>query len=196
MTFALVSDIMEPPIMMSAVNRADQNYHLLHQSIGNRGILVPLIVTRRGDKWRCISGTKRLAIARELRIKEVPIFEIACDDHEIPLIQWDCNLDMPHTEPQRRQYLLRIIDQNKGMNLPFLLSMVTVHGYNAVHLLGLNNLVPSLRERVEKGTINLERALTLAWVPYGSKQIEVYMEHHDNTTIEEFRIICSKHRRY
>ena len=75
----------------------------LVESIRGHGILVPLVVCLEGDGWEVISGNRRLACARELRLAEVP-----------------CEIRVFRTKAERR---LAVLEYNRQRRKTFSQSM-------------------------------------------------------------------------
>lgn len=75
------------------LNRESKDFEELQESIETFGILQPLLITRKGDGYIIISGTRRWVIAKELGIELVPAIIIyPQNDFEINVIRNDLNL--------------------------------------------------------------------------------------------------------
>jgi ParB family chromosome partitioning protein len=58
----------------------EENIHELAQSIREKGVIQPLLVRRRGDKYELIAGERRLRAAKYLGLKEIPILVKTVED--------------------------------------------------------------------------------------------------------------------
>ncbi len=77
-----IEDIDSNPFSLSIYGESEDTTDDLIESIANHGILVPLVVSPRESRWILISGHRRLACARRLKLAEVPceIRPIAIED--------------------------------------------------------------------------------------------------------------------
>ena len=93
----------------SNINTESDSFKLLVQSIKDKGILEPLIVTKGdGDSYTLICGERRLEAARQLELESVPvlIIETGKESGEIIALQLTENLQREDLNP---------IDQAKGI---------------------------------------------------------------------------------
>ena len=70
--FMSILDLKASSFSVSIYGRTEEDCHDLIESVRQEGILVPLVVTPRGDLWEVISGHRRLACARALGWESVP----------------------------------------------------------------------------------------------------------------------------
>ena len=82
----------------------------LTASIRENGILVPLMVRKRGDKFEVIDGDRRLKAAWEAGLREVPVMVYALTDSQTHIQRMLANLDRHDTDPvSEAKYIARII---------------------------------------------------------------------------------------
>ena len=82
----------------------------LSASIRENGILVPLLVRPKGDKFEVIDGDRRLAAAWSAGVREVPIIIRALDDRATHIQRMLANKDRADTDPvSEAKYIARLI---------------------------------------------------------------------------------------
>ncbi len=88
----------------------EQEMERLVASIRENGILVPLMVVRRGDKFEVVDGDRRLNAAWKADVREVPVVVHALDDNQVHIQRMLANLDRHDPDPvSEAKYCARII---------------------------------------------------------------------------------------
>src|SRR3990167_5001696 len=64
----------------------------LYVSIRENGILQPLLVRPKGDRYEVIAGNRRLQVARKLGLSEVPCMVRDANDNETAIYRFEENL--------------------------------------------------------------------------------------------------------
>ncbi len=79
-------------------------------SIRENGILVPLLVRPRGDKFEVVDGDRRLAAAFEAGVREIPVVVRDLTDSETHIQRMLANLDRHDTDPlSEAKYIAQIV---------------------------------------------------------------------------------------
>ena len=86
----------EPPVRLSL---EDAELDALTDSIRDEGILVPLLLRRKGDRFEIIDGDRRLAVAFRLRLPAVPAVVRDAGDSETVVLRLLANLDRADPDP-------------------------------------------------------------------------------------------------
>ncbi len=81
-----------PLIRMISIDRIDPNPHQPRSEMGNlqelmasireKGVLEPILVRPRGDRYEIIAGERRYQASRSLKLTEMPCIEMDVDDRE------------------------------------------------------------------------------------------------------------------
>ena len=90
----------------------EQELQRLVSSIRENGILVPLMVRPKGDKFEVIDGDRRLNAAWEADLREVPVVVYPLDDQQTHIQRMLANLDRDDTDPvSEAKYVARLIHE-------------------------------------------------------------------------------------
>ena len=88
----------------------EQELSRLESSIRENGILVPLLVVPRGDKFEVVDGDRRLKAAWNVGLREVPVMVYALSDKQVHIQRMLANLDRHDTDPvSEAKYIARLI---------------------------------------------------------------------------------------
>ncbi|MFH1680702.1 MAG: ParB/RepB/Spo0J family partition protein [Candidatus Eisenbacteria bacterium] len=87
----------------------------LAESIRLKGILQPLVVRRRGDRFQIVAGERRYLAAKQARLERVPVVVREVPDEE--MLQWALieNLQREDLDPVEEAEAFRILIEEKGM---------------------------------------------------------------------------------
>src|SRR3990167_6408163 len=82
----------------------------LTSSIRENGIITPLTVVRRGNKFEVVDGDCRLKAAWEAGLREIPVVVRALSDNEVHIQRMLANKDRSDTDPvSEAKYIARLI---------------------------------------------------------------------------------------
>lgn len=88
----------------------EQELERLAESIRENGILVPLMVRPKGDKYEVIDGDRRLAAAWKADVREVPVMVYDLDDSQTHIQRMLANLDRHDPDPvSEAKYIAKVI---------------------------------------------------------------------------------------
>lgn len=88
----------------------EQEMERLTESIRENGILVPILVVRRGDKFEVVDGDRRLNAAWKADLREVPILVRDLTDEQVHVQRMLANLDRHDPDPvSEAKYCARLI---------------------------------------------------------------------------------------
>jgi len=129
----------------------------LCKSIRERGILVPILVTREGERYRILDGRRRVAAAQQLKLEVVPAILVERGGPDITILAHATRSENPIAELQAIQELVR-----EGLGE----KQIAQAGYAELgrirRLTRLNRLAPELAEKVEAGQIAAGLAFQIA----------------------------------
>lgn len=90
----------------------EQELQRLVSSIRENGILVPLMVRPKGDKFEVIDGDRRLNAAWEAGLREIPVVVYPLDDQQTHIQRMLANLDRDDTDPvSEAKYVAKLIHE-------------------------------------------------------------------------------------
>lgn len=133
-------------------------------SIKEQGILEPLLVRPKGDKFELIAGERRFTAAKELGMKTVPAIVRAVDDHtarEIMLLE---NLQREDLSPLEEAFAISELLAGDGMKQEELAKKIGKSQPWIANRLRLNKAPPELKKFLEKGEISPQHVIVL--LPY------------------------------
>ena len=90
----------------------EQELARLAQSIRENGILVPLLVRSRGDKFEVIDGDRRLAAAWSAGVREVPVMVRDLSDEQTHIQRMLANLDRHDPDPVSEAKYIALLVHN------------------------------------------------------------------------------------
>ncbi len=119
-----------PRIRMIPLDRIDPNPQQARSELGNleelvasiksKGVLEPILVRPRNDRYEIIAGERRFVASKRARLKEIPAIEMDVKDNEAMELALIENL-------QRKD--LDVFEEADGLN-----ALVDIYGYNHVQL--------------------------------------------------------------
>jgi ParB/RepB/Spo0J family partition protein len=157
--------LVETDFPMRAVKTLSVEYRELVDSIKDVGILQPILVRPRGDKFEVVEGTHRWSAAKECKLATVPCLIQELTDDEVLSIQLQANAVSPAT--QRADFAERIhfLMEKKSLTLPQLCAMLHKSAPWVRSILLLRKLNHEAREMVNRGEIGVKSAGMLARLP-------------------------------
>ena len=162
-----VTDIVETDFPMRPVRRTSVEYRELVDSVKDVGILQPLLVRPRGDKFETVEGTYRLYAAKECRLKTVPCLIRELSDDEVLDTQLQANAIRPTTRKAEFADRLRHIMEDKNLTLPQLAGRLHKSTNWLRSILVLSKLTQDAKEMVNRGEISVRAGEMLARLPRG-----------------------------
>jgi len=144
----------------SKIDMTSESFKALMESINNRGVLEPVLVTQKDDKYLLLCGERRFLAAQKLRHETIParIVNAVTEKDEILAIQLVENLQREDLNP---------IDQAKGI----LAYIQAKHPNNVYNLDGVMSTLVSYNRRPED--LPEEIALTVrAIIEISAKSIQ------------------------
>jgi ParB/RepB/Spo0J family partition protein len=131
----------------------------LRKSIEKHGVLQPITVCRRRDRFVVLYGHRRTAAARAAGLKRIPAILVA-EPEALGLRQVVENIERQALNPLDVARALRAhLDANPGMTQAQLAVELGRTGFYVSRKLALLELDPAVRDRVAKGLVGETRAL-------------------------------------
>ena len=99
-------DKIDPPPTAARIRPDDESLSELMASIKIQGILNPLILNKKGDRYYCIAGARRYLAAIKLQLPSVPAAVIQVSDDEAAVLSLHENLFRKNLSPYEESLLL------------------------------------------------------------------------------------------
>jgi len=123
-SFELDADLIDPGAMQPRV-RFDQNkLQELAQSIRSNGVVQPLLVRRRGDRYELIAGERRWRAAKLAGLKRVPVVVREIADEKVLEIALIENIQRENLNPIEEAQAYKSLLENIGLTQELLAQRV------------------------------------------------------------------------
>jgi ParB family chromosome partitioning protein len=146
-----------PRIRMIALQHIDPNPHQARSELGNiselmdsiksKGILEPILVRSKGNRFEIIAGERRFIASKNLGLKEIPCIEMEVEENEAMEIALIENL-------QRKD--LDLFEEADGLQ-----SLIDLYAYNH----------QQVSEKIGKARSTITEILTIAKIPHSVRDI-------------------------
>jgi len=146
-----------PRIRIIPIDRIDPNPHQARSELGDlaelmasikaKGILEPILVRPRGDRFEIIAGERRFVAAQNVGLTEIPCIEMNVPDHEA--------LELALIENLQRKDL-DVFEEADGLK-----ALVDLYGYNH----------QQLAERIGKARSTVTEIITVSRIPAKLRQL-------------------------
>ncbi len=146
----------------------------LVNSIREHGIVQPLIVTRKGNKYELIAGERRLRAAQMLKLDKVPVIVREADEQdklEVALIE---NIQREDLNPLEMARAFRRLIDEFNLTQDDLAKKIGKSRSAVANTLRLLNLPPQIKSAIEKGKITEGHAKILAGMEDEAKQLTLF----------------------
>jgi ParB family chromosome partitioning protein len=148
----------------------------LKESIKGNGILQPILVRKRNDRYELIAGERRLRAARELGWQKVPVLiKEASDEHslEIALIE---NIQRKDLNPMEEARAYMRLMRDYEMTQEKIGEKLGKNRATVANLLRLLNLPEEIQEMLEKNVLSFGHAKAILGLGSPSEQIKLAKE--------------------
>lgn len=158
-------------VALRDVQRENEKYQTLVQSVRKRGVLNSILVREQRDAggvltYGLIDGLQRFSAATDAGQLDIPARIVQMDDAELLEAQIITNVNRIETKPaELSKHLMRILGRNPFMTRAQLAEKVCQSLAWVDERLSLNNLHDDIAKLVDSGSINLTNAYALAKIP-------------------------------
>jgi len=166
-----ISLIEKSEVALRDVDRQNESYILLCDSIRKRGVLNSILVRQVAApggavKYGLIDGLQRFTASHDVGKTHIPARIVDMDDAELLEAQVITNLTRVTTKPAEvSKHFLRILSRNPYMTIDELADKICQSRTYVEQRLSLTKLLPDIQKLVNDGSINLTNAYALAKVP-------------------------------
>jgi len=159
-----MTKLIAPARALRPIRRNDPEYVELVGSIRKDGILQPILVRPKDDKYEIVEGWHRMEAAREAGLDEVPCLIKEMTDKEVLIYQIKCNAIRPKTRSFEYARRLKTL-MEEGVTIQELSAIIDKSVKWIMDQLALNRLCEAARGPVERGEIKMKAVLALANLP-------------------------------
>ncbi|MCZ8018939.1 ParB/RepB/Spo0J family partition protein [Novosphingobium sp.] len=137
----------------------------LAASIGQRGLIQPVIVTPYGaGRWRLVAGERRWRAAQRAQIHEIPAIVRDLDEREVTALALIENLQREDLNPIEEARAYHRLAENDGLTQAEIARLVDKSRSHVANLQRLLSLPDSVVELVEAGKLSMGHARALVGV--------------------------------
>lgn len=168
-TFPESGKVLHVPIHSIDTNTEQPRKHFdetalneLADSIRTHGIVQPLIVVRKGDRYLIIAGERRFRAAKIAGLKEVPVLPAEYDEaeiHEVSLIE---NIQRENLNPVEEASAIRFLMQQYDMTQEEVADRIGKSRPSIANSLRLLSLPDSVLELLKTGALSAGHGKVLA----------------------------------
>jgi ParB family chromosome partitioning protein len=144
----------------------------LAESIKTHGLLQPLVVRRRGDRWQLVAGERRLRAAIKAGWSDVPCQVREADDRQMAEIAIVENLQRKDLNPLEKAASFQDYLQRYGCTQDELAGRLQIDRSTIANLIRLLELPAAVQDAVRNGSISQGHARALLPLGDEARQIE------------------------
>lgn len=154
-------------VALRAVDKQSEDYLKLVESIREKGVLNPVLVSDLGEGiYGLIDGLHRFNGARDAGLQKIPVLIKSLEDTALMEAQIITNLHKVETKPMEyTKQLFRLLSADPMLTKADLADKLSVTAKWLEDRLSLSNLKKDIQELVNEGRIKLANAYSLAKLP-------------------------------
>jgi ParB family chromosome partitioning protein len=138
----------------------------LAQSIAQRGVIQPVIVTALGQgRYRLVAGERRWRAAQKARLHEIPALIRELDEREVMALALIENLQREDLNPVEEGRAYQRLADGEGLTQADIARLVDKSRSHVANLQRLLQLPDAVLDRVEEGTLSMGHARALIGHP-------------------------------
>ena len=150
---------------------ADADLAELADSLGAHGLVQPIVVRARGDRYQLIAGQRRLAAARRLGWANVPVRVLDVDDRQMSEIAIVENLQRRDLDPLEKAASFKQYLATWGCTQDELAKRLSIDRSHVANLIRLLELPEAVQRTLRAGGISMGHARAL--LPLGDENEQV-----------------------
>lgn len=155
---------------------ADAAMAELKASVALNGVLEPVLLRPKGDRYEMISGHRRMAVCKELGIETIPAIVRNLDDDQATLAMVDANRQREYILPSEKAFAYKMRDDalkhlRAGQVVPPVGRTTEQIGKendesdrNVRRMIRLTKLIPPLLDMVDRGKLGTTTAVELSYL--------------------------------
>lgn len=160
-----LSEIDRPARSLRPVRRDSLEYIELVNSVQKDGVLQPILVRPKGERYEIVEGWHRYEASIEAGHDDIPVIVKDLTDREVMILQLKCNAIRPQTRTFEYARRLKLL-MEEGLTLTELSGIIDKSPKWIQDQIQLHRLKKEHWTHVEDGTIKASAALALANLPH------------------------------
>lgn len=145
----------------------------LSDSIKQNGVLQPILVRKKGDKYEIVAGERRYQASKLAGLKEIPAIVREIDDAEVFLLALIENLQRSDLTPIEEARGYRQLLDTKGLTQEGLAKILSKSRSAIANTLRLMDLPQEVQDMMEEGQITAGHARAILAVPTEEGRIKL-----------------------
>ena len=145
----------------------------LSDSIKQNGVLQPILVRKKGDKYEIVAGERRYQASKLAGLKEIPAIVREIDDAEVFQLALIENLQRSDLTPIEEARGYRQLLDTKGLTQEGLAKILSKSRSAIANTLRLMDLPQEVQDLMEEGQITAGHARAILAVPTGEGRIKL-----------------------
>ena len=154
-------------------NFDDKALSELAESIKTYGVIQPLVVTKRGNRYLIVAGERRFRAAKIAGLKEVPVVVKDMNDQEIREVALVENLQRENLNPIESAKAIQELIVKHNLTQEQIADKIGKSRPLIANTLRLLNLCPQVIKMVESGKLSAGHARTLITIENEELQIKI-----------------------
>ena len=151
----------------------EQELNELAESIKQVGVLQPLLVRKKGQKFEIIAGERRYQAATLAGLEKVPVREIVADDKEVLTLALVENLQRSDLNPIEEARGYRALIDQEGLTQEKLAQLVSKSRSTITNALRLLDLPKEVQDYLFDGELTAGHARAILAVPLDDQRIRL-----------------------
>lgn len=148
-------DLIDPNPYQPRRSWSEDELAALAASLKREGMLQPLVVRRRGERYQLIAGERRLRAARKAGMKSVPAIVRKADDRQLLALALVENMHRRDLGPLEKASALRRLSTEFGLKQEEVAEIVGMSRPAVSNLQRLLELPPEVRRLVAEGKLTM-----------------------------------------
>lgn len=148
----------------------EESIHKLAESIKKKGILQPILVRKRDDRYEIIAGERRYQSAKLIGMNKVPVILIDADDQEAYEISLIENIQREDLNPIEKAKAFQSYIEKYKMTHEELAERIGISRSEITNILRLLQLPVEIQEEIKKGNLTYGHARALLSLEDGELQ--------------------------
>lgn len=170
----IATELIEENSLQPRTNYDDDKLGELKNSIKEKGILQPILVRRKGEKYEVVAGERRLRVARELELEDIPAVIRDVTDQEALVMALIENIQREELNPiEEAEAFKRLIDEFQYTQ-DTVAQAVGKDRTTITNLLRLLNLPDNIKKSVYEGQLSAGHARALLAIESFNEQTNLY----------------------
>ncbi len=165
---------LEPSPYQSRVDIPKAELKELADSIKKQGVIQPLIVRKKGDKYEVVAGSRRYYASKSLGVKELPVIPRDLNDEQALVFSMIENLQRQDLNPLEEAYCYKRLIEEFMLSYDEISRTVGKNRTTIINSLRLLGLPEEIKEGLKKGLISGSQARTLLGLKSERDQLDCY----------------------